>query len=192
MLLLCFSFAVPSTTRSSLFNDVVWDWENIQSPLVKMLAGIRFLSRDVHKCNRLFLDSNKEGILSIALWELFRINQIAPHCPFHESSFLILHWLGCRHYFVADRLEVLVFEDDSRSSSRVREHGSFLLVSQLHGNPDTLKSMSVSSRCVNKPMDCSLSTGLPPFLHDLRLWFRLRSLSWSTRSTDKLVLSQAK
>ena len=29
------------------------------------------------------------------------------------------------------------------------------------GNPDTLKSMSSSSRCVNKPMDSSLSTGLP-------------------------------
>ena len=40
--------------------------------------------------------------------------------------------MGCRHYFVADRLEVLVDEGDSRSSSRVREHGSFRLVSQLH------------------------------------------------------------
>ena len=29
------------------------------------------------------------------------------------------------------------------------------------GNPDSLKSMSMSSRCVNKSMDCSLSTGLP-------------------------------
>ena len=40
--------------------------------------------------------------------------------------------MGCRHYFVADRLEELLDEDDSRSSSRVREHGSFRLVSQLH------------------------------------------------------------
>ena len=39
--------------------------------------------------------------------------------------------MGCKRYFVANQLEVLVDEDDSRSSSRVREHGSFLLVSQL-------------------------------------------------------------
>ena len=31
------------------------------------VGWIRFPSRDVHKCNRLFLDSNKEGIQSIAL-----------------------------------------------------------------------------------------------------------------------------
>ena len=55
---------------------------------------------------------------------------------------------------------MLVDEDDSRSSSRVREHGNFLLVSQLHvAIQDTLKSMSMSSHCVNKSMDCSLSTG---------------------------------
>ena len=40
--------------------------------------------------------------------------------------------MGCRRYFVASRLEVLLDEDDSQSSSRVREHGSFLLLSQLH------------------------------------------------------------
>ena len=36
--------------------------------------------------------------------------------------------MGCRHYFVADRLEALVDEGNSRSSSRVREHGSFGIV----------------------------------------------------------------
>ena len=61
---------------------------------------IYFLSRDVHKCNRLFLDSNKEGILSIALLELFRMVRATLHCPFHESSLLIFHWMGCRRYFV--------------------------------------------------------------------------------------------
>ena len=40
--------------------------------------------------------------------------------------------MGCRRYFTADRFEVLLDEDDSRSSSRVREHRSFLLVSRLH------------------------------------------------------------
>ena len=52
---------------------------------------IRFQLRDVHKCNRLLLDSNKEGILSIALSELFRIAQTTQHCPFHESSPSIRH-----------------------------------------------------------------------------------------------------
>ena len=40
--------------------------------------------------------------------------------------------MGCGLYFAANRLEVLLDEDDSRFSSRVREHGSFLLVTQLH------------------------------------------------------------
>ena len=40
--------------------------------------------------------------------------------------------MGCRPYFVADRLEALVAEGDSRSSSRVREHGSYRLVWQLN------------------------------------------------------------
>ena len=46
--------------------------------------------------------------------------------------------MGCRRYFVANQLEVLVDEDDSRSSSRVREHDSFLLVSHLHVAIQTL------------------------------------------------------
>ena len=40
--------------------------------------------------------------------------------------------MGCRRYFATSRLEVLVDEHDSRSSSRVREHGSSLHVSHLH------------------------------------------------------------
>ena len=35
--------------------------------------------------------------------------------------------MGCRHHFVADRLEALVDEDDSRSSSRVHEHENLLV-----------------------------------------------------------------
>ena len=69
--------------------------------------------------------------------------------------------MGCRRYFVANRLEVLVDEDDSRSSSRVRTRKFSACFTTARGNPDTLKSMSSSSRWVNKPMDCSLSTGLP-------------------------------
>ena len=38
----------------------------------------------------------------------------------------------CWQYFVVDRLEELVDEGDSRSSSQFHEHESFRLVSQLH------------------------------------------------------------
>ena len=46
------------------------------------------------------------------------------------------------------------------------------------GNPDTLKSMSISSRCVNKPIDCPLFTCLT-----VLLW------SASTFSSASLSLS---
>ena len=39
MLFLCLNFAVPSTTKSLLFDDVVLDSESVQSPLMNMLAG---------------------------------------------------------------------------------------------------------------------------------------------------------
>ena len=60
--------------------------------------------------------------------------------------------MGCRRFFAASRLEVLVDEDDSRSSSRVHEHGCFLLVSQLHVVIQTLCSRDTTltyspSRC---------------------------------------------
>ena len=42
MLLLASVFAVPSTTKSLFFDDVVRDRESIQSPLVKILAGFAF------------------------------------------------------------------------------------------------------------------------------------------------------
>ena len=58
VLFLCLSFAVPSTMRSLLLDYVVLGY---------IFGWISFLSRDVHKCNKLILDSNKESILSIAL-----------------------------------------------------------------------------------------------------------------------------
>ena len=42
MLFLCLGFAVPSTTRSHLSDDVVRDGENIQSPLTKHVTGFAF------------------------------------------------------------------------------------------------------------------------------------------------------
>ena len=42
MLLLCFSFAVPSVVGSHLLDDVVRNRESIQSSFVKILAGFAF------------------------------------------------------------------------------------------------------------------------------------------------------
>ena len=117
---------------------------------------IRFLSRDVHKCNRLFLDFNIEGILSVALLVVFRTTRRTLRCPFHESSLSNCYWVGCRRYSAASRLEVLLDEDDFRSSSRILERASFTTAC---GNSDTLKSMSISTSWVNEPVGCSL-TGL--------------------------------
>ena len=61
------------------------------------------------------------------------------------------------------------------TSSRTRKFSACFTTAC--GNPDTLKSMSVSSHCVNKPMDCSLSMGLYVLTGSA-------SSSWSTRSTD--------
>ena len=67
------------------------------------------------------------------------VAEVPEHCtPCHESSSLIFHLMGCRCCFVLNQLEELVDEDDSRSSSRVREHENFLLVSQLHVAIQTL------------------------------------------------------
>ena len=62
--------------------------------------------------------------------------------------------MGCKHYFVVDRVEELVDEGGSRSSSRAHEHESF----QLCGNPDILKSMSTSLH--TERSDCEHTTGL--------------------------------
>ena len=174
MLFLCLSYAVPSTTRSPLS---WWRSSGLRKHPVatdENFGWIHFLSRDVHKCNRQFLDSNKEGILSIALWDLFRIARTSLHCPFHESSLLIRHWVGCRRYFVANRLEVLVDEDDSRFSSQALELGSFLLVSQLHVTILTHWSQCLFPRAVWTNRWIVHFHRVSPLLHNLRLRFRLR------------------
>ena len=37
--LLCFSFTILGNMKSSLLDDIVRDWEDIQLPMVKMSAG---------------------------------------------------------------------------------------------------------------------------------------------------------
>ena len=42
MLFLCVGFAMPSTVGSPLLDDVVRNWESIQSPLTKIWTGLAF------------------------------------------------------------------------------------------------------------------------------------------------------
>ena len=87
--------------------------------------------------------------------------------------------MGCRRYFAASRLEVLLDEDDSRSSSRVREHRSFLLVSQLHVAIQTLWSQCLFPRAEwTNRLDCL------PVLFWSASTFSSASSSLSTCSTD--------
>ena len=95
--------------------------------------------------------------------------------------------MGCKHYFVADRFEALVDEGDSRYSSRAHEHEISACFTTVCGNPDTLKSMSISSSwCDQCPpagrtvLSRSASTSLSV------------SMSFSRRSTNKLVFSQSR
>ena len=109
---------------------------------------IRFQPRSVRRCSRSLLDSNREDIENTALLKLFRVNRITLPCPFHESSLSNCYWMGCRRYFAASLLEVLLDEDDFRSSSRARERGSFQLVSQLHVVIQTLWNQRLFPRAV--------------------------------------------
>ena len=117
--------------------------------------------------------SNEEGILNIANLDLYRIDRTTLQCQYHESSLLILHWMGCRRCFVSHRLKKLDNEDDSRSSSRHREHKNFLLVSKLHMAIQTPWNRCLCARTVwTKRM--VLHKRIFLFLHDLRLHCRLR------------------
>ena len=74
VLSLFFSLPMTIAMRSPILNDIVRDGENIQLPSVGTSTGFTyFLSRDAHKWSKRCLDSSKEGILSIALQELYRI-----------------------------------------------------------------------------------------------------------------------
>ena len=91
VLLLCFSFTVPSTMGSLLLDHEVRDRESIQFQFAKLLAGFALNQEVSTSAMDYSLIFNREGILSIALSELFRRARITLHCPFHESSLSIRH-----------------------------------------------------------------------------------------------------
>ncbi len=75
---LCFSLSMP------LLHDMVRDRENIKLPTVDTSAGF-ILSQKMptSAVNDALIPIKKEGILSIALWELSRTTQIVLHVPNH-------------------------------------------------------------------------------------------------------------
>ena len=116
MLFLCVGFAVPSTVGSLFLDDVVRDGESIQSPLTKILIGFTYnqeMSTSAIDHSLILLDKASHNSNSSTL-PMSRIIAF-------ESSL-------CGLWTFANRLELLVDEDDSRSSSRVREHRSYCLV----------------------------------------------------------------
>ena len=81
--------------------------------------------------------------------------------------------MGCGHYFVVDRLEVLVDEGDSRSSSRAHEHENFRLVSQLNVAIQILWSRCPLSWAAWTNQLVVQSQRVSSFYHDLHLRFCL-------------------
>ena len=169
------------------------------------LGWLHFHSRDARKCNKQCLDSSEEGILCIALWNCFRITQIALYCPCHESSSLIFHLMGCWHCFVEDLVEEIVGEGGSQSSSQVHEHGSYQLFSQQNvAIPSWFASRQTTCfavlswfvSCSTKNSCCHEKTRLgrsflegkqqvSPFYHDLGLiWLAWLGFFFACRATS--------
>ena len=184
----CASVSPCRTPRGlSFFNDVVRDWGSIQWPLVKMSAGFIF---------------SQEMSTSSTDYSLIPKRKHSEHCTLgtvsHNSNrstlpisriiffeFITKWVVGITLLQIGlKRLSMRVALDLLHQFTNTEVFACFTTAC---GNPDTLKSMSI--RCVNKPMDCSLPTGLP-----ILSWstFSSASLSLSKRSTDTLVLSAAK
>ena len=95
--------------------------------------------------------------------------------------------MGCKHYFVVDRLEDLVDGGDSRSSSRADEHEHFRLVSQLHVAIQTLQKRCPPLRTVWTNRLVVQSQRVSPFYLDLHL-----RLCLCLCQTNKLVFLQSR
>ena len=85
--------------------------------------------------------------------------------------------MGCRHYFVVDRLEDLVDEVGSRSSWRAHEHEIFQLVSQLNVAIQIFWSRCPPHWTLRTNRLVVLSQRVSPFYRDLHLHLNRRSCS---------------
>ena len=103
--------------------------------------------------------------------------------------------MGCRHYFVVDRLEDSVDEDGSRSSLRAHEHENFLLVSQLHVAIQTPWSRCPSRWTLWTNRSVVQSQRVSPFYHDLHLHLSLFCLCFrfplNVQQTKRVSISWA-
>ena len=70
MLFLCHSFAVPRTTKSLFFDDVVLDW-SIQSPVVNILAGFAFNQEMLTNAVNDALIPLKKAFWTLHFWNCF-------------------------------------------------------------------------------------------------------------------------
>ena len=112
---------------------------------------IRFQPRDVHKCSRSLLDCTFGIVSHNSKNSILPISRIIA---FESSLNGLLTFFACKLAWSASRWGWLsIFF----TSSRTRKFSACFTTAR--GNPDTLKSMSISSRGANKPMDCS------PFVH---------------------------
>ena len=95
-----FSFAVPSTTKSLLSDDVVRDLREHPIAIGENFGWICFLPRDVHKCNRSLHDSKKRRHSLCQSWNsevnfvlLFAIFQ----CGSHRTCLIFFNMCRCQN-----------------------------------------------------------------------------------------------
>ena len=102
------------------------------------------LSRDGRKCNNDALIPVKQAFFELQLKNC--LTQLKELYIAHVLNHLLghVHWMGCRHYFVVDRLEDVVDEGGSRSSWRAHEHENFQLFFTTECcNPSNLSEVDV-------------------------------------------------
>ena len=99
-------FTISVAVRSSLLDDVFWNWKEGPMCIPWNLDWPLFLFRDARMCNRQCLHSNMIGMLCIASWSPSRAIQTILRCPRPESSVLIPDWTDCRLGFVVDNVDL--------------------------------------------------------------------------------------
>ena len=158
--------------RSHLLNNIVRDWEKIQLPSVNTSAGF-ILSQEMPT------SAVNDALIPVKHCTLGIVSHNSNNSTLPMSRIIFFDFTLSGFYFVADRLEDLVDEDDSRSSSRIHEHDNFRLVSQLR-----VAIQTPWSRC-QSPRDgrTSVHQRVAPFYVQSASTSLSVSLSFSKRST---------
>ena len=177
-LFLCVGFAVPRTVESLLLDDVVLDGESIQSPATQILTGFSFNQEMSTSARNHSFIQIKKTFWALLLLELFHTIRRTLHCPCHESSLSYFCWKGCRCSSTASSLKSLSMKETLDLHHEFANQKFSACFTTACGTPHTLKSMSVDSRCVNKPMDWPLFTSILCWV-DLCLRLRLRLCLYS-------------